>query len=377
MAIRKRYLILISALMLMAFVFVAVLVALVLTFALVEVTSAPLIETTRSDSLSTRIEKSEEWQEKLFKNREFNGAILVIKDGEVLVSNCCGYTDASKKVKLTPQTPMRLASVSKQFTAAGILVLAQQEKVGLDDLVTLHLKDFPFEDVTVKHLLNMTSGVPDCYMDLAEKYKNELGEFLTISDVPRLISKYPPSRENAVNVAHDYSNTSYVLLAAIVESASGSRFEEFMADELFGPLGMKNTRVWNLVSKNKSSGQAKTFIGSRDQVPTFLDGVAGDGAVFCCLEDFVIWNQFWRGNDLVSPELMKQALERPSLANDTLSDYGFGWRIESDCHWHSGLWLGANTLIYQDDDFFVVVLDNSGSLIVDSMGQELRRVFDE
>ena len=255
--------------------------------------------------------------------------------------------------------------------------MAQQEKVGLDDLVTLHLKDFPFEDVTVKHLLNMTSGVPDCYMDLAEKYKNELGEFLTISDVPRLISKYPPTRENAVNVAHDYSNTSYVLLAAIVESASGSRFEEFMADELFGPLGMKNTRVWNLVSKNKSSGQAKTFIGSRDQVPTFLDGVAGDGAVFCCLEDFVIWNQFWRGNDLVSPELMKQALERPSLANDTLSDYGFGWRIESDCHWHSGLWLGANTLIYQDDDFFVVVLDNSGSLIVDSMGQELRRVFEE
>ena len=371
MAIRKRYL-------LIAFFVVLIMMAILALGSFFYASTSPSIEFSPGDSQSTRIEKTEAWQERLFETKNFSGAILVIKDGEVLISKCCGYADAARNVELTPQTSMRLASVSKQFTAAAILVLVEQELVGLDDLVSKHLKDFPFDDMTVRHLLNMNSGIPECYMDLAKRHKDELGDWLTISDVPRLIAKYPPSRDSNVNEAHSYCNTSYVLLAAIVESASGSSFEDFMAKEIFEPLGMKNTRVWNLASEDKSfEGKAETFLFSLVQSPGFLHGVAGDGSVFCSLDDFVIWDQFWRGNDLVSPELMKCAFERPTLVDGSSSDYGFGWLLEDHGHGHSGDCLGARTYIYQDDDFFVIILNNSSSMIVDTMGLELRRALDD
>jgi len=223
----------------------------------------------------------------------------------------------------------------------------------------------------------MTSGIPDCYMELAKDHKDEIGDCLTISDVPRLIAKFPPERDDDVNEVHSYCNTSYVLLAAIVESASGSSFEDFMAKELFEPLGMRNTRVWNLVSEDKTfEGKAEAFLWSNAMVPGFLDGVAGDGSVFSSLDDFVIWDQFWRDNDLVSTELMKCAFEKPTLNDGSSSDYGFGWVLQRHGHWHNGAWLGARTYTYQDDDFFVVVLDNSSSWIVDSMGQKIRDALD-
>ncbi len=378
MAVRKRYLLLAAVVAVVMIVAAIILLAILVLATMAYVSAAPPIEFSLKDSQSTRIEKAEAWQERLFDNQSFNGAILVIKDGEVLISKCSGYTDPTKDLKLTPQTSMRLASVSKQFTAAAILVLVQQERIGLDDLVSSHLEDFPYGDVTVRHLLNMTSGIPDCYMELAESHKGDVDECLKISDVTNLIAKYPPAREGSVNEFHSYSNTSYVLLAAIVESVSNSSMEDFMARELFGPLGMKNSRIWNLVSEDSSfEGQAKSFFASQVEVPGFLDGVAGDGAVFCSLDDFVLWDQFWRGNDLVSPELMKQAFERPTLADGSLSDYGFGWVIEGDGHWHNGAWLGARSYTYQDEDFFVVIVDNSSSLIVDSMGSELRRILDD
>ena len=377
MAVRKRYILMAGVIAVLAVLAVIVLLIVLLLFAWVQLTTAPTIEFKRSDSQQAKVEKTEAWLEKLHQSGNFNGFILAIKDDEVLISNCWGYTDASRTRKLTPQSSMRLASVSKQFTAAAILVLAEQGKIGIDDPVASRLDGFPFEDVTIRHLLNMSSGLPDCYMELAEKHRDKVGECLTNSDVTKLIIAYPPTRSAPVNAEHSYSNTSYVLLAGIVESVSGISFEQFLTDEIFDPLGMKNSRVWNLVSEIEPGlEQAKSFLVNENQSPDFLDGVAGDGAVFCSLEDFEIWNQFWRGNELVSEELMKQAFVQPTLANGSKSDYGFGWVIQGDGHWHNGAWLGARTFTHQDDDFYLVVVDNSSSLIIDSMGAELIRALD-
>ena len=362
-------------------IFIAVLLLLAFTWAVVHVTTSPSIEFSVGDSQAVRVEKTEAWLEKLHDQGNFNGAVLVVKKGKVILSKCAGYTDASKKVAINPQTSMRLASVSKQFTAAAILVLAEQRKIGLDDPVVDHLSEFPFDDVTIRHLLNMTSGIPDCYIDLAQSHRDEIADCLTNSDVARMIAEFSPERVAKVNVKHKYSNTSYVLLATIVESVSGESFEAFMTKEIFQPLGMKNARVWNLMSDDETfAGKAGSFLGGEDQEPGFLDGVAGDGSVFCSLDDFIIWDQFWRGNDLVSADLMKQAFERPQMVNGSTSDYAFGWVVESEkdwSHWHNGGWLGARTYVYQDKDCFIVILDNSSSLIVDSMGSEIHRAFAE
>jgi CubicO group peptidase (beta-lactamase class C family) len=151
-----------------------------------------------------------------------------------------------------------------------------------------------------------------------------------------------------------------------------------MYEELFQPLGMSDTRVWTLLSENRSPNQANDFDqidGERSPVETsWLDGVAGDGAVFCSLHDFVIWDQFWHGNSLVSDALLQQAFERPRLTDRTKSDYGFGWVLERKRHWHNGAWLGASTYIarYPESRCCLVVLDNSSNFFrLDRIANEI------
>ena len=207
-----------------------------------------------------------------------------------------------------------MASVTKQFTAAGILRLVEQGQIELDQPVGDHLQDFPFAGVTVRHLLNQTSGIPDVYMSLAKQHRKEFGDSLRITDVVDLIRRHPP-RAKLPGDEYRYSNTNYVLLAGVIESVSGMSYEDFMREELFEPLGMKHTRVWNRVSAiQEFPERAEDFeaIGSiRVPLPlTWIDGVAGDGAVFCSLQDFLIWDKFWTGNPLVSDRVLAEAQRR-------------------------------------------------------------------
>lgn len=323
-----------------------------------------------------RLAAVDRWLDEQFEKHKFNGGVLIVRDGQVLLSKTCGYTDHTATQRLNDHSAFQLASVSKQFTAAGILRLAEMGLLNLDDPVAKHLDGFISEEVTIRHLLNQTSGLPDVYMDLAEQHRKEFGEGLTISDVVKLVNQYG-ELERRPGDAEEYSNTNYVLLAGIVESASGMSFEQFMHKELFKPLGMHDTRVWTLLSAERSSNQASDFDQvDEDRTPvetTWLDGVAGDGAVFCSLHDFVIWDQFWEGNPLISDELLRQAVKRPKLNDGTKSNYGFGWVIERKGHWHNGAWLGANTFIvrYPESRSCLVVLDNSSNLRMDKIADHL------
>lgn len=344
------------------------------------------IDVVAGASEAERLAAVERWLDEQFEQHKFNGGVLVARDGKVLLTKTCGYTDHTASERLDEHSAFRLASVSKQFTAAGILRLAEMGKLHLDDPVASHLDGFISDAVTVRHLLNHTSGVPDIYMDLAEEHRKDLGEVLTIEDVVALVQQYG-EMERAPGEAMEYSNTNYVLLAGVVESASGMRFQQFMHDELFAPLGMDDTRVWNLVSDERSSNQAGDFahfMANRTEVePTWIDGVAGDGAVFCSLHDFVIWDRFWEGNPLVSDELLQEATRRPELNDGTESNYGFGWVIQRKRHWHNGAWLGAQTYVarYPESRCFLVVLDNSSNVrlgdIIDRLEDALEPILEE
>jgi len=136
-----------------------------------------------------------------------------------------------------------------------------------------------------------------------------------------------------------------------------------------------------LLSDQRSPNQASDF----DQIdddrtpiePTWLDGVAGDGAVFSSLNDFVIWDRFWYRNSRVSNTLLEQAFDRPKLKDGSRSDYGFGWVVERKRQWHNGAWLGANTYIvrYPKTRSCLVVLDNSSNLRLDSIADEIEKAL--
>ena len=325
-----------------------------------------------------KINKIDEWFEQLQQDNKFNGVVAFSKDGKTLLTKGYGYTNHKKDQRLTEQSSLRLASVSKQFTAAGIMLLHENKKLDYDDPVSQYIEGFPYPEVTIRHLLNQTSGVPDVYLDLAEKNKKEIS-LLTNEIAVDLVIKENRKAVFSPNDQFQYSNTNYILLARIIELLSGTSFENYMRTELFEPLGMKNTRVWNLKSEESTFTNKvddfENFKGINSPIePTFIDGVAGDGAVFSSATDMLIWDQFWYENDLISPENLKQAFVKPQLTNGKASDYGFGWMITDNGSWHNGAWLGANTMIIRNTEkkTCMVILDNSSNIFFDKILKEIK-----
>ena len=331
-------------------------------------------------STEERITQIDSWLEELQGSHKFNGAVLLAKEGEALLAKGYGYTDHRMETPLTAHSSFRLASVSKQFTAVGIMLLKEKGAIAFDDPVVSILSDFPYPDVNIRHLLNQTSGVPDIYMELAEKHKEDI-PLLTNELATQLVIQAQREAVFSPNERYQYSNTNYILLARIIEILSEESFEDFMKKELFEPLGLSHTRVWNLLSAD-STFEGKTsdfqnFAGRTKELrPSYIDGVAGDGAVFSSVSDMLLWDQFWYGNDLLSEETLEEARGEPQLSSGKSSDYGFGWVVTQDGMWHNGAWLGANTLIVRNTDNHtcLVILDNSSNLFFDKISEELRRV---
>ena len=151
-----------------------------------------------------------------------------------------------------------------------------------------------------------------------------------------------------------------------------------MQTEIFKPLGMENTRVWNRNSVEKTfKNKADDFENLDGKIteikPTFYDGVAGDGAVFSSLNDLLKWDQFWYENPLISPENLQEAFQKTTLKNGDISSYGFGWLVTKEGMWHNGTWMGANTIIIRNikKKRVMVILDNSANLFFDNILDEL------
>ena len=339
-------------------------------------TRIPTLNITEDFISPENIETIDNWFESLHEAGKFNGSVLVARDSKALLKEAYGYTDVSQTHKLSPKSSFRLASVSKQFTAFGIMLLVERDSIRYDDLVADYIDGFPYEGVTIRHLLNMTSGIPDIYVYLAEKHKDEAGPVLSLSKAADLIVQHPsfgrspdgvPNDYAKPNEAYFYNNTNYMLLANIIEHVSKKSFEQYMHDEVFIPLEMNNTRVWNLLSRDKSFtnkvGEFETYNGLKEVQPTWLDGVPGPGGIFSSTEDLLIWDRVLYSNDLVSDNNLREAFRRPTLANGQKSNYGFGWQIYDDGVWHTGAWLGARTFIIRNTKRkeCIVILDNSSN----------------
>jgi len=290
-----------------------------------------------------------------------------------------GFTNSNKTEKLNNNSSFRLASISKQFTASGIMLLKEKGLVNYDDIVSKYISNFPYSNVTIRNLLNQTSGIPDSYLNLAKKAKNEIG-ILTNEKAIKLIVENKSKANFEPNDKYEYSNTNYIILARIIELVSDQSFESFLKDNIFIPLGMNDTRVWNLVSEdNTFKGKTDGFEDLAGQIreikPTFVDGVAGDGGVFSSLNDFVKWDQFWYENKLISNENLKEAFKKPTLNSGEKSNYGFGWVIiNEDIVMHNGAWLAANTYFVRNTKkkTSLVLLDNSSNIFFNKIIENIQ-----
>jgi CubicO group peptidase (beta-lactamase class C family) len=297
--------------------------------------------------------------------RRYDGAVpgaslLVVCNGKPVVLRSWGFADVEAGMPATPATNYRLASVTKQFTAAAILLLAQDNKLFLSDRASKWLPSLPksAQSITLHQLLTHTSGLVD-YEDLMpEGTTTQVHD----ADVLKLIEGrdslyFPPG------TSYRYSNTGYSLLALIVERVSGKSFATFLHDRIFMPLGMTHTVAHQDgidVVSNRAFGYAnRNGTWTRHDQST-TSAVLGDGGIYSSVDDMLKWDAAQYDSRLLDEEWRRVAFTPHTPTDKPDVSYGFGWRITGETLWHSGETAGFRNVIvrYPGRHLTVVILTN-------------------
>lgn len=301
--------------------------------------------------------------------RDYTGAVpgasvLVLRNGRPVMRQSYGLADLEQNIAATPQTNYRLASVTKQFTAASILILADRGKLNLDDSIRSYLPSLPeyARSITIRHLLTHTSGLFD-YEDLIAEDATE--QVLDV-DVLGLLEKEPRTYF-APGANFRYSNTGYAFLALIVEKVSGQSFATFLREEIFAPLGMDGSVAYE---RGISSVRNRAWGHTRDDGiwkrtdQSITSAVLGDGGIYSSIDDLAKWIAAVDEGKLLRPETWRLAFTPVIATGEKGAGYGMGWYIgEHRGHraiWHTGETRGfRNALVrFPDDNLAVVILTN-------------------
>ena len=310
------------------------------------------------------------------------GAAVVVARGDTIVfAKGYGLADVERGVVVTPETAFRLASVTKQFTAAAILALVEAGSISLDDPLGRLLENVPAyaTDVTVRQLLSHTSGVPD--------YEPLLGP----GDGP------PAARSRRASAAAQregvhfkpgtswrYSNSAYALLALIVERVSGESFAAYLRHRIFDRAGM-TTAVAHVDGVDSVAHRAYGHSGKpgawqrTDQSRT--SAVLGDGGIDASADELARWSAALDRNTVLTAESFRAATTPAVLASGAVTSYGFGWFLDKHRghrrQRHEGDSIGFRTAIqrYPDDGLTVVVLVNRGAAPIDGLSDGVANIF--
>jgi CubicO group peptidase (beta-lactamase class C family) len=289
-------------------------------------------------------------------------SLLVIKDGKPLVHRSYGMANMEQHEQASPATNYRLASVSKQFTAAAVLLLAEDGKLKLDDSIRHWLPSLPAttDKVTLRQLLSHTGGLID-YEDLMPASTTEQ---LNDNDVLRMLSATTKSYF-APGTAYRYSNSGYVLLGLVVEKASGKTLPAFLQQRIFQPLHMDHTLLY-VRGGPEVSHRAYGYSEQRgawtrtDQDLT--SATRGDGGIYSSIDDLAKWDAALYDDRLLSDASRKLAFSPhvKVVGEPYEASYGFGWRITGDTLWHSGESIGFRNVIvrWPKQHLTVILLSN-------------------
>jgi D-alanyl-D-alanine carboxypeptidase len=292
-------------------------------------------------------------------------AIAVVKNGRVVKTAGYGLASVEFNVPATPETVFEIGSVSKQMTAAAIMLLVEEGKVNLDEKIAKYLPGTPetWQNVTVRNLLTHTSGIKS-YTGLSGF---ELTKRLSRDEFIKALAAHPLDFETGAR--YSYSNSGYNLLGHIIETVSGKNYWDFMRERVFRPLGMDKTgdRDPKYVIKNRATGyewQNGQLVG-RDYD---LTDVFAAGAIVSTVTDLAKWEAALRGDNFLKKE-SKAQMWTPVLLNDGKPyPYGLGWRI-SDVRGHKLIahsgqtaGFGASLSRFVDDDLTVIALTNLGEI---------------
>jgi len=320
--------------------------------------------------------------QRINKRQDFHGSLLVAKNGKIVYNNQVGYKDFRKKELLDEKSAFQLASVSKQFTAAAIMILYERNQLKLTDTVNTYFPDFPYKDVTIKNLLNHTAGLPKYFWVAEHKWKKEKApnnsEMMGLLETSKVQRYFRPGRN------FDYSNTGYFVLASIIEKVSGTSFSAFVKKNIFDPLEMKNSYVYSFendsIKVNQLDGY-RLYRGWRHLKinSTVNDAIVGDKNVYSTCEDLFKWAVGLNNEKLLSKESLALMYAMGETVYGKKVPYGFGFRIkpnEQNTIYHHGKWNGFRTGLtqYQEDDLVVIVLEHTSYEGIASLNKKVKKI---
>lgn len=304
------------------------------------------------------------------------GAVGVFEKGQLVFSAGYGLADLEHETVITPQHIFHLGSVGKQFTALGLMLLHEDGLLDYDAPIGSYLPELEWTgpDLTVRHLLHHTSGLPD--YDEDEDLYDELlavSEQPTNMDLLTALANFD-TLANSPGEVFSYSNTGYDVLGALIERLSGQTYAEFMQARVFGPTGMTDTFALPNSQRLEDPRVCISYDGElQPQEYTELDNLNGSGSIYSTIPDLFLYDQALYANTLVRQETLAEAFTAGKLNNGASTDYGFAWDVNQykgePYVGHSGAWLNfaAYFLRFPERQLSVVVLLNRDDIDVDAL----------
>ncbi|WKD85662.1 Penicillin-binding protein 4* [Polaribacter huanghezhanensis] len=323
---------------------------------------------------------------KIHKRHDFNGSILIAKKGKIVYQNHIGYADFRKKSSLNEKSVYQLASVSKQFTAASIMILKERNQLKLTDTVTKYFPKFPFKNITILQLLHHTSGLPNYFWVAENKWEKEKApsnkEMMKFLETSKVSTFFSPGRK------FDYSNTGYFVLASIIEKISKMSYSNFVESAIFKPLKMSHSFAFSFEKDTVKSNQLigyRLYRGWRHRtIPsTVNDAIVGDKNIYATTQDLLKWVNGLNSGKLISKESLDLMYTKGKTKYGRKFPYGFGFRIntknDAKIIYHYGKWNGFSTGItqYLEEDLVVIILEHTSYRSMDYLNKKIRNIVEK
>lgn len=304
---------------------------------------------------------------------KLNGAVLLVKNNVIICDTILGYSDFDRKIHFQKQTPFYIASLVKPITAIGIMLLQQKDLLNYNDSAVKYTQELPeyAKNVTIKQLLTHTSGIKD-YEGILED-KN-----LTNEKVLNWL-KTQPTLNFTPGSKYEYSNSGYIILAKIIETVSGKSLDLFFKENIFQPLKMEHSFVFN---ETAVPIIAKAIGFNKDKhLDDYKQLTTGDGGIYATVEDLYKLDKALREGVLINKANTELMYQQPKLSNGNSSEYGFGWFISKSPEriaMHTGGLNGFRSLFWRDlkNDITLIVLTNQGDAFpVDEFLNEMKEAM--
>tara|TARA_R110002073_G_scaffold14998_1_gene60121 strand:+ start:43566 stop:44705 length:1140 start_codon:yes stop_codon:yes gene_type:complete len=347
-----------------------------------------------NDFQNKKIVKLDSLYSSLYENGKFNGNVLIAENGVPIFEKSFGLANENTRFQLTKNSVFNLASLTKQFTAAAIVILHKKGKLSYDDDFTKYLPELHFyKGITIKDLLIHQSGLPS-YMAVMDQEWDKT-KTATNQDVIKLFEKVKPSVLFQPKERLQYSNTGYVFLASIIERLSHDRYSNFLQQNIFNPLQMDATKVlfrhkdtiaFPALTKAYISNHLNTKIEPQNlktfDYVIYVDGVYGQGRLHATTPDLLKWDQALYTNKIIDETDRKMIFSSYKTKVGQHTGYGFGWYISNrkpygKIAFHSGGWPGYVTYLerHLDTNKTIIILQNNSGSKIETPVENTRRIL--